>query len=253
MTRAPAELLWSQAGRDVEVLFCSAPGFAGRHYVGASIAVTGEPVPDLNMALVWTDVNASDAIAEYASLLSARGASGLLLLRDGEHASLSTCAEAAGFVRAVTLPLMVRDARDLSPRALDCVLEPVENPEQLSSVNTLISHAFEVPLESAQRAFGAALLKDTSFTAFRLVRHGAPVCSLHSTRYRTSVGLWSLGTPAELRRQGLGRDAMVAAMEWHVNRGAESFYLISTPAGQHLYEQLGFAISEQVSVWVPSP
>lgn len=76
------------------------------------------------------------------------------------------------------------------------------------------------------------------------------MCSLHTTRQGPVVGLWSLGTPPDAQRQGLGRDAMVGAMEWHAERGAEAFYLISTPSGQHLYERLGFSICESVVAWI---
>lgn len=251
--RVSAEILWTQAGRDIHILFGSAPEFAGREYASASIAVTGEPVPDLNMAVVWSSLNSNEAISEYASLLRARRVPGLLLMRGSANPSLLTCAEAAGFAPAATLPLMIRHARALPTRLPKGTVERVETVEQLCSINTLISQAFEIPLESAQRAFSPALLEDPSFVAFGLVRDGASACSLHSTRQGTSVGLWSLGTPPETQRKGFGRDALVGAMEWHAARGAESFYLISTPAGQHLYQQIGFEVYEEVSVFQANP
>lgn len=249
-TPALAESLWAQAGRGVDVLLRAAPGFSRREYSSASVAVTGEPVADLNMAFIWSDSHSSKVIPEYTSMLRAHRAPGLLLVRGVVEASLSPLTEAAGFVRAATLPLMVRGARNLPARSVKGTVEHVETPEQLSTLNQLISQAFDVPLESAHRTFSAALLSEPAFAAFRLVRDGAPVCSLHSTRQGNAVGLWSLGTPAAVQRQGLGRDAMVAAMEWHADRGADSFYLISTPAGQHLYEQLGFEICEEASAWL---
>jgi hypothetical protein len=50
--------------------------------------------------------------------------------------------------------------------------------------------------------------------------------------------------------QGAGRAVLLAAMQDHVKRGPETFYLIATAAGKPLYDRPRFETVDQLSVWL---
>ena len=71
-----------------------------------------------------------------------------------------------------------------------------------------------------------------------------------SSRAGSTVGIWTMSTPPDKQRQGAGRAVLLAAMQDHVKRGAETFYLIATAAGKPLYDNLGFRTVDELSIWL---
>ena len=67
---------------------------------------------------------------------------------------------------------------------------------------------------------------------------------------RATVGIWTMSTPPDKQRQGAGRAVLLDAMHDQVKRGAETFYLIATAAGKPLYDKLGFATVDELSIWL---
>jgi ribosomal protein S18 acetylase RimI-like enzyme len=86
-------------------------------------------------------------------------------------------------------------------------------------------------------------------------RHGAIVASVLASLcddYRRTAldqprgyvnGLY---VPPELRRQGVGRRLMAAALEWLRARGCESVRLHASDAGRPLYASLGFKEGDEM-------
>jgi len=66
----------------------------------------------------------------------------------------------------------------------------------------------------------------------------------------STVGIWTMSTPPNKQRQGAGRAVLLAAMQDHAKRGAETFYLIATEAGKPLYDNMGFKTVDEPSIWL---
>jgi ribosomal protein S18 acetylase RimI-like enzyme len=62
-------------------------------------------------------------------------------------------------------------------------------------------------------------------------------------------GVWSMATGPTRQRSGIGRRLLSTAMAEARSRGATDFFLGATPAGQQLYESLGFTTRTVARVW----
>jgi ribosomal protein S18 acetylase RimI-like enzyme len=77
------------------------------------------------------------------------------------------------------------------------------------------------------------------------------LASLCDEYRRTALGetrgyVNGLYVPPELRRRGIGRDLMAAALGWLRERGCESVRLHASDAGRPLYAALGFKESDEM-------
>jgi N-acetylglutamate synthase-like GNAT family acetyltransferase len=71
-----------------------------------------------------------------------------------------------------------------------------------------------------------------------------------SSGHGSTVGIWTMSTPPAKQRQGAGRAVLLAVMQDHAKRGAQTFYLIATEAGKPPYDNLGFETVDELSIWL---
>ena len=71
------------------------------------------------------------------------------------------------------------------------------------------------------------------------------------THVRSSLALWEVMTPPRHRRRGAARAVTVQGLNAVARRvgGVERTVFWSSPAGQPLYESIGFEIADTVDVW----
>lgn len=92
------------------------------------------------------------------------------------------------------------------------------------------------------------------FNLFVAHRKGSPISAVMTIRHNAAVGIWTMATLPALQRQGGGRAVLEYAMDYQMDRGVESFYLVAFEAGKRLYDQIGFQPVSALQVWiVPSP
>jgi GNAT superfamily N-acetyltransferase len=73
--------------------------------------------------------------------------------------------------------------------------------------------------------------------------------SVTLTHHGTVTGVWSMATEPTRQRSGIGRRLLSTAMAEARSRGVTTFFLGATPAGQQLYESLGFTTRTVARVW----
>jgi GNAT superfamily N-acetyltransferase len=96
---------------------------------------------------------------------------------------------------------------------------------------------------------GVAALDGPGLTMYLAYDGRQPVSTVATIKAGPIVGVWSMGTLPDQQRKGVGRALLGHVMELHRAQGARAFYLWSTPAGQRLYDQLGYRTVTELSVW----
>lgn len=89
--------------------------------------------------------------------------------------------------------------------------------------------------------------------AWVLVQDGIAVTGAYTYRHGGDCGVYAVGTRPEWRRRGLARALVHHALAAARDHGAYTASLQSTPAGQPLYESLGFRAAGRYEEWVSSP
>src|SRR5713101_6171218 len=133
-----------------------------------------------------------------------------------------------------------------------------EDPDDLAVFDDFVSRvnatglsAFAMDRAWVDRTFAAPSLLDAPALGFYVAYRGdVPMSGVCTSGAGSTVGIWTMSTPPEKQRQGAGRAVLVAAMQDHLRRGAETFYLIATPAGKPLYDSLGFKVVDELSIWL---
>jgi GNAT superfamily N-acetyltransferase len=217
----------------------------------AFIGLTGGPSADFNMALFGEDPEDPAVFDDFVSRVNARGLSALAMMSGAAGQHLGPAAKAKGLIEAGTAPLMVRSGRLPEQRASEFFTRRATEVHEMSLFGDLAASAFAMDPGWVHRTFAAASLLDAPAMGFYVAYRGdLPMSSVCTSGAGSTVGIWTMSTPPEKQRQGAGRAVLVAAMQDHLRRGADTFYLIATPAGKPLYDSLGFKTVDELSIWL---
>ena len=247
-----ASSLWRLAGESLVPWFGGLPTGKGQLAPGGWLALSGEPVADLNLAYVDGPA-AEDQLRAFAEILRELRLPAIVLLARSVSDRLAPAAGQLGLQPVGGLPLMVRGAEAASVERDDggrYHVARVATPEDLGEVCRLAADAFGLPIDSVARVLDPGKLAAPDVDFFLTRREGQPVSTVLTTGSGEVIGIWNMGTPPEYQRQGAGRATLEAAMAYHRERGARLFYLGATPAGKPLYERAGFRTLEETPVWV---
>ena len=177
-------------------------------------------------------------------------ANGMVFVPEQEAGTAHDAARAAGLTDAGSAALMVLE--------LDCALaespcagvERAVDPASVEELSDLVRAAFALRGDTGLRGDlfevpGADgwLLRD---------RDGRARSGLVATSDPDLVGIWSMATAPDSRRQGHGASLLRAVLGHYALEGATSACLISTPAGEPLYRRVGFEPVEHLRVWQPA-
>ncbi len=252
MTVTPSSL-WRLAGEAYAPLYSGLPGGEGQLTPHGWLALSGEPVADLNLAYVDDGPAAEDQLRTFATAIAGRQLPAIVLLAPAAAERLDPVARGLGLQPVGGLPLMVHRPEGPAAGAGDAGryrVDRVTTPEELAVVHRLLASAFGLPLDSVSRAFGSQVLNAAGLAVFLARREGRPVSTAMTTGAGEVVGIWSMATAPAQQRQGAGRATLAAVMAHHRQRGAGLFYLGATPAGKPLYEAAGFRTVEETPIWV---
>jgi len=242
--------LWQLAGEGIASFFRDAPGFTGHIAPHATLVLTGEPLADLNYAIIDADAGAAALLTRFLETSRARELPLIVMLSDAVADSLVSTAEHLSLQFAARLPLMTLAASDAPPASDRYATATVLGEDVLARSNQLMAEAFSLPQPSIDRTMTAALLGKPGVDLFILNDGDTAMSSLCTTRAGDVVGVWSMATPPQHQRKGAGRAALTAAIRYHIDRGARLFYLIATDAGRPLYDRIGFRAVGEAVVWV---
>ncbi len=251
-TQDEARFLWRLAGEGFALFFRSAPGYEARLTPYASLILSGEPVADLNYAVIDEGPEAEKRLREFGEVLRARDLPVVAIITGAVADRLAPTARELGLQHVGSVPLMVYRPQNSGPHFAQEAyqVEPVESEQGLQESGDLVARAFDLPRESVSRAFGPLLLDTPEVKIFLAHNNGTPVSSVMTTGTGPTVGIWTMATPREYQRKGAGRAVLEHAISYHAKQGAELFYLLATEAGKPLYDRIGFQTVAEGAVWV---
>ena len=243
--------LWRLASEAIAILYRAAPGYEARLTQQASLILSGEPVADLNVAIIDRGPESEDCLRQFAHVIKKRNLPIMALLTAEVSDQLAPIAQDLDLRHAGQIPLMTHHPFDTPPaERTNYQIERVEGVKDLREVGGILASAFELPLESCNRVLWEALLEGPGMDVFLARENGHAVSALQSTRAGDIVGIWAMGTRSERQRKGVGRALLDYVIAYHYAHGAKLFYLWATEAGKPLYERIGFQTITQAAVWV---
>jgi GNAT superfamily N-acetyltransferase len=239
------------AGRASAAVF-DGPAAEIRITPGGALALTGEPVADLNM-LVLSSPPSPDAerlLADAAALIDARELPLVALAPPDTGAALAAAAARLGLSPAGTMPLMVlRGPPKAKPLCL-CRIEDAVGEAGLRVATALASAAFGLPADAMARAWAASFGDTSGARTYVAYDDETPVSCVTATRTGGTAGIWCMSTPPERQGRGYGRALLTGVIDELRSQDVRRFYLFATAAGRPLYESLGFEMVADDAVWV---
>jgi N-acetylglutamate synthase-like GNAT family acetyltransferase len=217
---------------------------------GLQLALSNEPIADLNMLVVGAGADHKHFAAMVNGCLD-RQLPFLVLIFPEAGRLIDELAGKLGLAYAVDFPMMVRD--DLS-------LEPAGNPDvnvSRASDETdcdgsadIIASAYSMDKSSVLRALPSSLFESPGADVYVARINDETVGSVTLTYHGETCGIWAMGTRSALQRGGIGLRLLSTAMCEARQHGVRRFFLGATPAGFRLYEGLGFRTVCSARVWV---
>lgn len=247
--KATTPEIWTAARRDLAMFFGFIEGAEVVLRGSAVVGLTGGPTADFNMALFGDDPEDAAVFDEFVSRAASIGVPAIAMLSGA--ASIGPQARASGLVEAGTAPLMARSGPVPDAPESDFVCQRITAAHEMPAFGELVASAFALDQAWVDRTFASAALLDAPALDFYVAYRGdVPMSAVATTGTGRLVGIWSMSTPPDKQRQGAGQAILLAAMRDHVKRGAQTFYLVATPAGKPLYDRLGFETIDQLSIWL---
>ncbi len=259
---ALAERLWRTIGASMAFLMREALGLEARLTPHAWMLLSGEPIPNFNLAFVGAGQEAENTLREVTATLRRRSLPGLVFFGDPVANQLSATAGELGLQPAGHAPLMTVDATDAasalggdaaSGGEVTPEVQLVRDRAMLTEANAIVATTFGMPTEVVARAFESAFLATPGLACFVALVAGETVGTVLTLRVGETVGIWNMATLPARQRQGVGRAVLSHALRHHANAGASLFYLLATPEGLPLYDRLGFRVVAEPPVWFVAP
>lgn len=217
---------------------------------GLQLALSNEPVADLNMLVVGAGAD-REHFREWVSSCLRRELPFLVMVFPETEGAVDELAAKLGLVYAVDFPIMVREDQPLETSGNPEVeVARAHGAEDADASADVLSSAFGMPKDSLLRAMPPSLFETTGADVYIARLNGEAVGSVTLTYHGDTAGIWALGTLASRQRGGIGGRLLSAAMVEARNRGTRRFFLGATPVGFRLYERLGFTTVCSTRIWV---
>jgi hypothetical protein len=228
------------------------PGAWSLREGGVIAWVSGVALPTLNGVWAERADPDPDAIAGLLDRVKATGVPYCLQLRSGASAELAGLPAAHAMSLEEEIPLMVmKDPAALTHARAPSGLELRElMPEQARLHASVAAAGFEAPEELFVQLMTPGLLRLPGVRCYLGERNGRAVTTGMGVTLGDFVGVFSIATPPEHRRQGYGAAVTVRAVADGLAAGAKWSWLQSSPPGYATYARLGFQTVETWPCWV---
>lgn len=240
--------LWRLVGDGLAACYVGAEKREIRLLPDAVLALSGEPVADLNYVVIPAGPLPNERLRSF---MAAAGSLPLVVLVHPEIApDVTDTACAHGLQQVGTLPLMTCASINAGPAAAVCTMSRVADAASLGEAMWVMARAFGLAEEPLKRAFTPQTLLAPGLEIYLARQEEEPVGAVMATQFGAAVGLWAMATVPDHQRQGVGRALLQHVMAAYWERGASFFYLGATEAGYPLYQRLGFQTTVEAVVWV---
>ncbi len=215
------------------------PGFELGLSPNCGLALSGEPLADLNMLFLGPDVDVLAFFARAMARVAERDLPLLALMTPHVTSMLGPVAERLGLTAAGTAPLMVLRAGPALNPGRACDIRRVLDPDDVRVAGDLASAAFSLDRAAMARAMDVGVTPTSGAETWVAYDGGAPMSAVTVTPTGPTAGIWTMATPPEKQGRGMGRALLTKVIERYRAEGVERFYLVATVAGRPLYESLG--------------
>ena len=227
-----------------------AKGYEATARPGLQLALSNEPVADMNMLVVGAGAD-HDHFRDMVSLCLDRKLPFLVMIYPEAGKVFDEIASDLGLIYAVDFPIMVRDDLPLEPSGNpDVEVSRASVSEDAEASANVMASAYSMPKESVLRTIPASFLDTTGADVFIARINGEAVGTVTLTYHGETCGIWAMGTDTARQRGGIGLRLLSTAMVRARQSGTRRFFLGATPAGYRLYEGLGFETVCSARVWV---
>ena len=217
---------------------------------GLQLALSNEPVADMNMLIVGAGADHGHFRSMVSTCLD-RKIPFLVLIYPEAGNAFDDIASEQGLVYAVDFPIMVRGDLPLEPSGNpDVDVVRAQGAEDADASADVTVSAYSMPKDSVLRAFPVSLFETTAADVYVARLNGQAAGSVTLTYHGDTCGIWAMGTVTAHQRGGIGRRLLSTAMVEARDSGVRRFFLGATPAGFRLYEGLGFKTVCSARVWV---
>ena len=217
---------------------------------GLQLALSNEPVADMNMLIVGAGADHDHFRTMVKSCLD-RKLPFLVMIYPEAGNALDDIAADLGLVYAVDFPIMVREDSPLDPSGNpDVEVVRAHGTEDADASADVMASAYSMPKDSVLRALPASLFDTTGADVYVARINGDAVGTVTVTYHGDTCGIWAMGTDAARQRGGIGLRLLSTTIVQARSSGARRFFLGATPAGFRLYEGLGFKTVCSARVWV---
>ena len=217
---------------------------------GLQLALSNEPVADMNMLIVGAGAD-HDHFRDMVSLCLDRKLPFLVIIYPEAGKVFDDIASDLGLIYAVDFPIMVRDDLPLEPSGNSEVeVVRAHGAEDADASANVMASAYSMPKDSVLRAIPASFFDSTGADVYIARINGEAVGTVTMTYHGETCGIWAMGTDTARQRGGIGLRLLSTAIVQARNSGARRFFLGATPAGYRLYKGLGFETVCSARVWV---
>jgi ribosomal protein S18 acetylase RimI-like enzyme len=232
-----------------------APAFEFALRRNCGLCLTGEDVADFNMLWIGPNPDGEAFLAEAMARVKARGLPLLALFSPEVAEALAPAAERLGLTAAGTAPLMVLRANGTTASGARRKIVRVLGKELVGVAGDLSSAAFSLPRDAIARSLDVGITETAGVETWiaygdESLGYGGPMSAVTVSPAGTTAGIWTMSTPPQHQRKGMGRALLTQVIDDYQGRGVERFFLIATEAGQPLYESIGFETVALFSAWV---
>lgn len=238
---------------DALLMFYScAEGFHAEACPGAAMAISGEPVADLNYLLLNSgDAASLGEFSRYVRWCDERELPfACMVAPDASEAAAPVCKQ-LGLEYATDWPLMVCPGEAAEEFPVEGVrIRKLQTEEDYDGMVGILESAYQMPAASVRRAMPLRLTLSPSLDIYVAEREGKILSTVTVTRHGEVIGVWAMGTHVDAQGQKIGKALLSRVMARARQDGAAAFFLGATPAGLPLYQRLGYETLYKAQVWV---
>jgi predicted N-acetyltransferase YhbS len=219
-------------------------------YPGCCLALTGEPVADMNYVIAGRGANDGGRFAVACSRCVSRELPFLAVIFPEAESAVEQTAAELGLVHAVDFPFMVRDDSPIEPDGNASVaVQRAMGSGWVDAVARVQGSAFGMPEDIVRRVLPESFVDGPNLDLFLASIEDEVVGSVVLTHHGDTSGVWMMGTVSDHQGSGIGRRLLSTAMAQLREQGVARFYLGATPPGYRLYKSLGFTTRVVTNVW----
>lgn len=246
------DILLRLTGDALLMFYSCAEHFHAEACQGAAMAVSGEPVADLNYLMLNSgDSAALEAFGRYVGWCDERELPfACMVAPDASEAAAPVC-EQLGLVFATDWPLMVcpgEAAADFPVQGVE--IRKLQTEDDYDGMVGVLESAYQMPVASVRRAMPLRLMQSPSLDVYLAERDGKILSTVTVTRHGEVTGVWAMGTHTDAQGQKIGKALLSRVMFRARQAGTAAFFLGATPAGFPLYQRLGYETLYSANVWV---